>query len=121
MKEIDKWRRDADRLLAAPVERKRSLNSVIGKVDDRFEPIMAARRRGMTWAAIAAALGPDGSLKIEAVESAFRRVCDERGTVPPRRTPASSGKKSAKASVATPPSQSNGTFFGQRWVDGGDD
>jgi hypothetical protein len=79
MKEIDKWRREADRLLAAPIQHERPISTVIGKVDDRFEQIMSARQRGMTWATIALALGADGEIKEESVESAFRRICAEKG------------------------------------------
>lgn len=121
MKELEKWRREADRLLAAPIERKRSITSVVGKVDDRFDSIMAARRRGMTWAAIASALAPDGSAKEESVESAFRRLSEERGVAMPRRTTPGTVKKPVKAPTVAPAAQDDNTLFGQRWVDNGDD
>lgn len=130
MKDVDKWRREADRRLAASVARKRSITTTTGKVEDRFDGILDARRRGMNWAMIADALEPDGSLKTEAVESAFKRLCIERGVAPPSRSRSIDKSKAARprAEVSAAPagktlSTSQGGLFPDqhRWVDEGDD
>ncbi|NYD91603.1 hypothetical protein [Sphingomonas melonis] len=130
MKDVDKWRREADRRLAASVARKRSITTTTGKVEDRFDGILDARRRGMNWAMIADALEPDGSLKTEAVESAFKRLCIERGVAPPSRSRSIDKSKAARprAEVSAVPtgktlSTSQGGLFPDqhRWVDEGDD
>lgn len=79
MSDMKKWRGEAARLLSAPIERKRDLGSVIGRVDDRFDEILDARRRGMAWAQIAKALENRDVVSVDAVESAYKRVCQERG------------------------------------------
>ncbi|QSR17435.1 hypothetical protein [Novosphingobium sp. KA1] len=128
MNEIDKWRREADRRLAAPIQQERPITTVIGKVDDRFEQIMSARQRGMTWSTIALALGGDGEIKEESVESAFRRICAEKGLAMPRRKPVTKAPIKSKTpqayktpAVAPKASEADGTLFGERWVDNGDD
>lgn len=130
MKDINKWRREADRLLEAPVVRKRSISTVAGKVEDRFEQVLAARRRGMHWRMIAGALATDGELKEESVESAFRRLCAERGISPTNRRETRTndkGKVRLKHSRAedeiSPTLASPQRIFGahDRWVDDGDD
>lgn len=130
MKDVEKWRREADRRLAAPVARKRPITTTTGKVEDRFDGILDARRRGMNWAMITDALEPDGSLKTEAVESAFKRLCMERGVDPPKRSQSINKSKAARprAEVSAVPtgktlSASQGGLFPDqhRWVDEGDD
>lgn len=85
MSDINKWRRDAARKLALPVQRNRDISSTIGKVDDQFEGIFGARRRGMPWKQIAAALDDGEEINADALESAFKRLCAERGIEPPKR------------------------------------
>lgn len=127
MNSVDKWRRDADRMLSAPVERKRNINSITGRVEDRFEAILNARRRGMPWAQIALALETDGPVSADAVESAFKRICNELGVVPPRmRKPSSSANKASQKPVTCggeTASAGQATLFDRpqkRWVDDGD-
>ena len=128
----DKWRREqAVRRLAAPVANRRTTSTLTGKVEECFDEIMGARRRGMSWNQIAEALGGEDPLNSESVESAFRRICDERGVVPPMR--GRKAKKIMEPSAATPvaceprkpikpqPVQNDGLFGQQRWVDNGDD
>lgn len=81
----DKWRKKAAELLAAPVRKIRDLDTIIGKVEDQFEHIYAARQRGMAWKDIAAALEDGEPISVDAIESAFKRICEERGMKPPRK------------------------------------
>lgn len=129
-KDINKWRREADRQLGAPVVRIRAISTVAGKVEDRFEQVMAARQKGMPWRTIADALTGDVELKEESVESAFRRLCSERGLIPPGRRQArknetgmafSSHDRPVRGTASSPTPQ--GQLFGEqdRWVDDGDD
>ena len=97
----EKWRRDAERLLKEPVVRKRSLETVVGKVDNLFDSIHDARSRGMSWDMIKQALSPDGSLSTPAIESAFKRLCEERGATVPRRSQ-SVKRKRERVEVSVP-------------------
>lgn len=74
MNELDKWRREASRKLQAQVERKRDLNTVTGRVEDRFDEIRAARRRGMSWKQIALAIADGEPVSVAAIESAWKRI-----------------------------------------------
>ncbi|UUR06742.1 hypothetical protein [Sphingomonas glaciei] len=98
-----KWRKKADELLAAPVHKKRDITSVAGKVDDRFEAIYAARQRGMAWKPIALALEDGAPIKVDAVESAFTRICNERGVAPPVKA----GSRQRKADEIDSPDRSS--------------
>lgn len=124
MSDIGKWRNDAVRKLAAPVERRRDLGSVIGRVEDRFEDILDARRRGMAWAQIAKAIENKDAVSIDAVESAFKRVCREKGiTAAIRQRPIRKTETSAKGKGARPSSEQTNLFGTQqqgRWVDDGE-
>ncbi|MBA2933884.1 hypothetical protein HZF05_07195 [Sphingomonas sp. CGMCC 1.13654] len=128
----DKWRREqAVRRLAAPVTNRRTTGTLTGKVEECFDEIMAARRRGMSWKQIAEALGGEDPLNPESVESAFRRICEERGVASPTR--GRKTKKITEPSASTPvthkpreaikpqPVQHDGLSGHQRWVDNGDD
>ena len=122
MSNLDKWRGKADKMLAAPVKRQRKLNTVAGKVEDRFEAILAARRRGMPWADIAKALEDGGPVKVDAVESAFKRICREKGITPPGQRRAVIELASTMASPPVPAAPQQ-TLFGdvpERWVDNGE-
>lgn len=77
------WRKKAAELLAAPTPKKRNLSSAAGKVDDQFEAVYAARQRRKAWKDIAIALEKGEPIKVDAVESAFMRICKERGVTPP--------------------------------------
>lgn len=100
----ERWRPDAEKLLQEPVARKRSSETVIGKVDELFGPIHDARSRGMTWRAIRDALSADKGVKVSAIESAFKRLCEERGVTAPsrRRTVLHSRKDANGATPAVP-------------------
>lgn len=127
--DIRKWRSQVDRLLAAPITRSRPIGTIAGKVDDRFDAIFEARGRGMSWLAIAAALDADGKLNSESVESAFRRLCVERGVNSPKAQRVGRGEQG----TATPATVSNAGHHrndkstvdvrgaSARWVDNGDD
>lgn len=124
MSSLEKWRANADKALSAPVKRQRKFKSVAGKVEDRFDAILSARRRGMPWTDIAKALEDGEPIKVDAVESAFKRICFERGINPPRqrRTPAT---RSPGVKDNPSPAQvgSQTSFFGEvaeRWVDDGE-
>lgn len=127
----DKWRRDqAVRRLAAPVINRRTTGTLTGKVEECFDEIMAARRRGMSWRQTAEALGGEDSLNPESVESAFRRICEERGIAAPlrgreRKTVAprtvAPVAREPHAAIRTQLAQQDGPFGHQRWVDNGDD
>jgi hypothetical protein len=125
--EVKKWRSQVDRLLAAPIARNRSMETITGKVDDRFESIFDARRRGMGWVAIAGALDAEGKLNQESVESAFRRLCEERGVSSPKpqrapmvtATSVSAPQQNSRPSVK--PASPEGSGAGERWVDDGDE
>lgn len=130
MKDVNKWRREADRLLKAPVVRVRAITTVAGKVEDRFDQVMAARKRGMPWRMIADALASDGDLKEESVESAFRRLCSERGMTPPGRRQTRRSKRVVNDpnhdrtdDEIRPMLASQQHLLGEhdRWVDNGDD
>ncbi|URD60701.1 hypothetical protein M8312_13125 [Sphingomonas sp. KRR8] len=142
----EKWRRRADGLLAAAIRKKRSLNTITGKVDDRFQEILAARQRGMAWKDIAAAIEDGTTIKADAVESAFKRICEERNVNPPgkgarnsaSRVTCSNTKTIDKPSLSTlevnkgaavdnddsaPNAGENSKgadLFGSRWVDDGE-
>ncbi|HET6526055.1 hypothetical protein [Sphingopyxis sp.] len=123
MSDIGKWRNDAVRKLAAPVERRRDLGSVIGRVEDRFEDILDARRRGMAWAQIAKAIENKDAVSIDAVESAFKRVCREKGiTAAMRQRPVRKTETSANKNRARSSSEQTNLFGTQqgRWVDDGE-
>lgn len=121
MSDIGKWRNDAVRKLAAPVERGRDLGSVIGRVEDRFEDIFDARRRGMTWAQIAKAIENKDAVSIDAVESAFKRVSREKGiNTAIRQRLVRKNETSANVSRARSSSEQKNLFEAQRWVDDGE-
>ncbi|WP_375287693.1 hypothetical protein [Sphingomonas sp.] len=128
----NKWRREqAVRRLAAPVANRRTTGTLTGKVEECFDEIMAARRRGMSWRQIAEALSGEDQPNPESVESAFRRICDERGVAPPMRR--RKAKNIMEQGAVTPvarelgkpikpqPVQQDGLFGHERWVDEGDD
>ncbi|MFN3725994.1 MAG: hypothetical protein ACK4SZ_06780 [Allosphingosinicella sp.] len=123
MGSLEKWRASADKLLAAPVVRQRNIKTVAGKVEDRFEPILAARRRGMPWADIAVALEGDTPIKVDAVESAFKRICLERGIAPPGRRRGSVEKRATRNGPPSATPETQQTLFNEapeRWVDDGE-
>lgn len=101
MASYEKWRKKADQLLAAPIRKKRSLNTVVGKVEDCFNAIFAARQRGMAWKDIALAIEDGTTINVDAVESAFKRICEERGLTPPDK-PASRQASRPKLPDAAP-------------------
>jgi hypothetical protein len=145
MSNAKNWRKKAGEKLAAPVIRKRNLSTVIGKVEDCFEAIRSARQRGMPWKDIAAALEDDIPISVDAVESAYTRICRERGlaasvrpsrsnrsnTLPSarktgiseqtRQTPAAKAAQEAQAHLgATHQSPPPESLFGEgRWIDNG--
>ncbi|WP_191993007.1 hypothetical protein [Sphingomonas parva] len=104
MDKLNSWRREADRKLAAPVTRTRAIASVIGKVEDRFEAIYDARKRGMPWKVIAAALEDGETLKVDAVESAVKRLCKERDLPVPKKKGAARQVAAAHSAPAPAPS-----------------
>lgn len=123
MSSLEKWRAVADKALSAPVKRQRNFKSVAGKVEDRFDAILSARRRGMPWPDIAKALEDGASIKVDAVESAFKRICLERDISPPRRRITAAGDAGVKSNPLPAQSASQQTFFDQgeeRWVDDGE-
>lgn len=123
MSKDDKWRREAARKLAAPIERKRDLDSVIGRVEDRFEAIMDARRRRMPWAQIAAAVENGDIVSVDAVESAFKRVCRERSIDMAVRRQMPKEPGSAVDDNPAPSSTEQANLFEkrqERWIDDGE-
>jgi hypothetical protein len=123
MDNLNKWRTNADKLLAAPVLRKRSMTTVAGRVEDRFEAIVAARQRGMAWKDIAAALENGDGVKVDAVESAFKRICAERGITPPARARVERSVHPTRTPKDEPvPAPQVDLFVGaeERWVDDGE-
>ena len=118
-----KWRRNADQMLAAPVVRKRDLKTIAGRVEDRFDAIMNARRRGMSWSDIAGAIAMDEPIKGGSVESAFRRISKDRAIAMPRRRAdnlAATQPSVIQKGNPVRPTHSD-LFFASRRVDSGDD
>lgn len=124
MSNLDKWRAQADKILSAQVKRQRNIKSVAGKVEDRFDAILSARRRGMPWTDIAKALEDGSPIKVDAVESAFKRICFERGIVPPSRRPntpiGNSSSNTKKQETAPAPQPRLFPDAPERWVDDGE-
>lgn len=124
MGDLNKWRANADKMLSAPVIRRRRITSVAGRVEDRFESIVAARQRGMAWKDIAVALENGEFVKVDAVESAFKRICIERGLAPPTRARvARNAHSTTKIRNEQVPAEFQPEFFGgmeERWVDDGE-
>lgn len=102
MSENTKWNRDVARKLAAEPNRRRSTTSVVGRVEAHFDAIRQARSRGMGWAQVAEALSINDKVRVDAVESAFRRVCIERGLLATKRKSAGSGKAANKIRDTVP-------------------
>ena len=124
MDNLNKWRSDVNKQLSLPVVRRRSISSVAGRVEDRFEAIMEARQRGMPWKAIAAALDNGDQIKVDAVESAFKRICAEHGVpIPPRlrikRAVSKVSNIRPQNDVGAPEINLFGES-GERWVDDGE-
>jgi len=122
MSKDDKWRREADRLLSSPVPRERGLATVVGRVEDRFDGILAARRRGVSWKAIARALEHGGDVTVAAAESAFKRICHERNVAPPsRRTRGKTvvGEASPAKAISSTSEQPSLFAKRERYVDDG--
>lgn len=124
MSSLEKWRAHADKALSVSVKRQRNFKSVAGKVEDRFDAILSARRRGMPWSDIAKALEDGVPIKVDAVESAFKRISFERGISAPRQRRATASRNPG-VNDDPPPAQvgSQSSFFGEvadRWVDDGE-
>lgn len=123
MSDMKKWRNEAARRLAEPVQRKRDLGSVIGRVEDRFDEILDARRRGMAWGQIAKAIENNDVVSVDAVESAYKRVCQEKGVEAAiRRRSVRQPQTSAARNDQRSASSEQANLFGvqERWVDDGE-
>lgn len=123
MRNLNKWRANANKALAGPVRRRRDTESVTGRVEDRFEEISAARSRGMPWKDIAHALEDGAAISADAVESAFKRICAERAIRSPSRRAAPSRVLSPKVGSTAPAVTDHPNLFAptaERWVDDGD-
>lgn len=123
MRNLDKWRANANKALAGPVRRRRDTESVTGKVEDRVEEISAARSRGMPWKDIAHALEDGAVISADAVESAFKRICAERGIRCPGRRAGPSRVPPPKVGSTVPVVTDHPNLFApiaERWVDDGE-
>ena len=123
MSDVKKWRNEAARRLAEPVQRKRDLGSVIGRVEDRFDEILDARRRGMAWGQIAKAIENNDVVSVDAVESAYKRVCQEKGVEAAiRRRSVRQPQTSVARNHQRSASSEQANLFGvqERWVDDGE-
>lgn len=81
------WHERAILQLSVAVVRKRDLSTTIGRVEHLYKQMADARRRGMRWHDIAAALSDATlTLKANSVESAMRRVSAERNLPMPEPT-----------------------------------
>lgn len=104
----DKAKGNARKLLAAEVERARRPNSVVARVEALFDEIKVARQRFMPWAQIARALEDGEKIKVDAVSSAFERMCKARGE------PVWGARRSGrKAAGATPRQADKPPTYGQ--------
>lgn len=121
MENAKKWKKGAVEALSQPIKRTRGLKSVIGRVETTFDEIRAARQRGMPWSDIAVALQHDDNVSVSAVESAYKRLCREKGVNSTSlRNSRQVSRKSVKDAGAKHNEPNAGLFDSQRWVDDGE-